>query len=116
MMARISEVATIMSLDSAYIECRALSHSWEEIPYDGGGPAFWKQTKSNTLLLFRCTRCSMRRYDTWSGVTGDLVDRAYRQPDNYSLPKGYGKKHFVRRAYLEGFNRPKGKASLRSVS
>jgi hypothetical protein len=36
----------------------------------------------------------------WSSVTGDLVDRAYRTPEGYSLPKGEGAKVLVRREYL----------------
>jgi len=88
-------------LKPQWVECRALLHSWEEIPYDGEAPHRWrKATRSTAILLFRCTRCGTKRYDVWSRVTGDLIERAYRTPEGYSLPKGRGRKVLVRKEYL----------------
>jgi hypothetical protein len=84
-----------------WIECRTLLHAWEQIPNDGEAPARWRTaTRSTTILLFRCLRCGTKRYDVWSNVTGDLVERAYRTPEGYSLPKGLGAKVLVRKEYL----------------
>jgi hypothetical protein len=97
----------LAALDIVYVECRALLHAWEELPYDGEAPHRWRTaTRSTVVLLFRCWRCGTKRYDVWSRVTGDLVERAYRTPEGYSLPKGKGRKVLVRRAYLGRINRP----------
>jgi hypothetical protein len=97
-------------LNDEYIQCRALLHAWDEIPYDGQAPHRWRTaTRSTTILEFRCERCSTLRYDVWSNVTGDLVERAYRIPAEYGLPKGHGKKVLVRKEYLNRFIRPKAK-------
>lgn len=105
---------SLAGLNSEYVECRALLHAWEEIPYDGLAPQRWRTTsqRSTTILLFRCTRCPMKRYDVWSNVTGDLIERAYRQPEGYGLPKGKGKKVLVRKEYLNRFVRPKRKGKV----
>jgi hypothetical protein len=87
-----------------YVECRALLHSWEDIPLDDNGPRKWKQTRSVLILEFRCTRCGTCRYDIWSRVTGDLVDRAYRTVEGYALPKGEGRKVLVRKEYIFRFH------------
>lgn len=94
-------------LDTVYIECRALLHAWDELPYDGAAPARWRHaTRSTAVLLFRCERCGTKRYDVWSRVTGDLVERTYHTPEGYALPKGKGRKVLVRKAYLNRINRP----------
>ncbi len=99
---------TLNDLLPEYIECRALLHAWEEIPYDGNAPYRWRAaTRSTIVLQFRCLRCSTNRYDVWSRVTGDLVERAYRTPNGYSLPKGKGRKVLVRKEYLNRLERPK---------
>lgn len=101
---------SVRDLNGEYVQCRALLHAWDEIPYDGNAPERWRSaTRSTTVLLFRCLCCSTLRYDVWSNVTGDLVERAYRTPQGYSLPKGKGKKVFVRKEYLTRFVRPKRK-------
>lgn len=92
---------TVADLTLEYVECRALLHAWEDLPYDGEAPPFWRLTRSVVILLFRCTRCGTKRYDVWSRVTGDLVDRVYRTPEGYSLPKGRGRKVLVRKEYLK---------------
>ena len=89
-----------------WIECRTLLHAWESIPYDGEAPRRWRATRSTTIMLFRCLRCATKRYDVWSNVTGDLVDRAYRTPEGYSLPKGAGAKVLVRKEYLRRQRQP----------
>jgi hypothetical protein len=95
-------------LDKTYIECRALLHAWDEIPNDGEGPPRWRTvSRGASILLFRCVRCGTKRYDVWSNVTGDLLERAYRTPEGYSLPKGKGRKVLVRKEYLARHNRPK---------
>ena len=76
------------SLKDEFVQCRTLGHSWEPIPYDGEGLSFYRTSQSVVNLLFRCTLCRMKRYETWSKVTGDLVDnRKYVQPDGYALTK-----------------------------
>jgi hypothetical protein len=86
---------------SEWIECRTLLHAWENVPYNGEAPRRWRTaTRSTTILQFRCLRCGTIRYDVWSNVTGDLVERAYRTPEGYSLPKGAGAKVLVRKEYL----------------
>jgi hypothetical protein len=102
-----------------WIECRTLLHAWERIPDDGGAPRRWRTaTRSTAILLFRCLRCGTKRYDVWSRVTGDLVERAYRTPEGYSLPKGAGAKVLVRREYLrrERQQAQQPKRRLRRVS
>jgi hypothetical protein len=91
-----------------WIECRTLLHAWEEIPYDDEAPHRWRQaTRSTIVLQFRCLRCGTIRYDVWSRVIGDLVERAYRTPEGYSLPKGKGRKVLVRKEYINRLERPK---------
>jgi len=93
-----------------WIECRALLHAWEEVPYDGLAPQRWRAaTRSTAVLEFRCTRCGTKRYDVWSRVTGDLVERTYHTPEGYALPKGAGRKVLVRKEYLRRLQRPKFK-------
>jgi hypothetical protein len=93
--------SSVADLHYTYVQCRALLHAWEELPYDGEAPHRWRNaTRSTAVLLFRCTRCGTKRYDVWSRVTGDLVERAYRTPEGYSLPKGKGRKVLVRKEYL----------------
>jgi hypothetical protein len=106
-----------------WIECRTLLHAWENVPYNGEAPRRWRTaTRSTTIMQFRCLRCGTIRYDVWSNVTGDLVERAYRTPEGYALPKGEGAKVLVRREYLRRQRqaapkaRPKGRANLRRVS
>lgn len=103
------------------VECRTLLHAWEQIPNDGLAPARWRTTtRSTTILLFRCLRCGTKRYDVWSNVTGDLIERAYRTPEGYSLPKGAGAKVLVRKEYLRRQRQPtqrqQPKRRLRRVS
>lgn len=98
----------IAGLNDEYVECRTLLHAWEEIPYDGNAPHRWRvATRSTTILAFRCLRCSTLRYDVWSNVTGDLIERTYHTPTGYALPKGHGRKVLVRKEYLNRFVRPK---------
>ena len=92
-----------------YVECRALLHAWEDIPLDDDGPRKWKNTRSTLILCFRCERCGTKRYDIWSRVTGDLVDRAYRTVEGYSLPKGMGRKVLVRKEYIVRIHGTNGK-------
>jgi len=83
-------------------------HAWDEIPYDGQAPVRWRKvSRGFTVLQFRCERCGTLRYDVWSNVTGDLIERAYRTPEGYALPKGHGRKVLVRKEYLNRFIRPK---------
>jgi hypothetical protein len=35
-------------------------------------------------LCFRCTRCAGLRYEAWSAVTGELLFRDYRYPDDWA--------------------------------
>jgi hypothetical protein len=91
----------LAGLDTEYVQCRALLHAWEDIPYDGNAPRRWTLiTKHRTILQFRCTRCKTLRYDIWSDTTGALIQRIYRTPEGYALPKGRGRKVLVRREYL----------------
>ena len=107
----------LRSQESQWIECRTLLHAWENIPYDGGAPRRWATaTRSTTIMQFRCLRCGTLRYDVWSNVTGDLVERAYRTPEGYSLPKGEGAKVLVRKEYLRRARQVKPKRRLRRVS
>lgn len=104
------------TINTEYIECRALMHGWEEIPYDGEAPHRWRHLSaraSATILLFRCWRCGTKRYDVWGTRTGDLIERAYRTPDGYSLPKGHGRKVLVRAAYLNRTLRPSSNGKKR---
>lgn len=86
-------------LPDEYVGCR-LNHLWKEVEYDGLGPLTWRPTRSVVTLLFKCPRCKMKRYEAWSAVTGDCVNRVYRQPPDYSLEKGEGRKVLVRKEYL----------------
>ena len=101
--------AELREITDAAVECRALLHAWDEIPYDGNAPSRWRpNTRSTEILLFRCLRnCGVHRYDVWSNVTGELIERIYRYPDNYKVGKGRARKVLVRREYLERFLRPK---------
>jgi hypothetical protein len=113
--------SSVTDLNYTYVQCRALLHAWDELPYDGAAPTRWRNsTRSTAILLFRCIRCGTKRYDVWSRVTGDLIERAYRTPEGYSLPKGKGRKVLVRKEYLRrsngGTKSAKAKANLRRVS
>jgi hypothetical protein len=107
----------LRGLERQWVECRTLLHAWEQIPYDGEAPRRWRTaTRSTTILLFRCLRCGTMRYDVWSNVTGDLVERAYRTPEGYSLPKGAGAKVLVRKEYLRRQREATPKRRLRRIS
>jgi hypothetical protein len=92
---------TLNDLEWEYVECRTLLHAWDEISYDGQAPVRWRTaTRSTVVLQFRCIRCGTIRYDVWSKVTGDLIERTYHTPEGYALPKGKGRKVLVRKEYL----------------
>jgi hypothetical protein len=93
-------------LSDAYLDCRTIAHMWYEIEYDEGGVRHLTPTRSVVVLTFRCQRCTMRRYDVWSKVTGDLVHRSYRQPAEYHLPKGQGRRVLMRKEYLRRRSTP----------
>jgi len=90
-------------LTDKFVQCRTLGHSWETIPYDGGGLSFYRTSRSVVNVLFRCTVCTGQRYETWSKVTGDLVDsRKYVMPTGYNLPKeAKGNRKNMRKESLE---------------
>jgi hypothetical protein len=64
-----------------FIRCRTLGHSWFD--YDSNWTPKW-----GTPLTLRCERCGMERRDTVSFVTGQLLNRRYKKPDNYGYGRG----------------------------
>jgi hypothetical protein len=107
----------LAGLNTEYVQCRALLHAWDDIPYDGGAPRRWQViTKNRTILQFRCTRCGTLRYDVWSDTTGALIERAYRTPEGYALPKGRGRKVLVRREYLARLHSNRQSASRKGTA
>jgi hypothetical protein len=94
-------MTTRSELPTAYVYCRALLHAWDEIPYDGNAPTHWRSNlRSVSIVQLRCTRCGTQRYDIWSNITGEVIERKYATPEGYSLPKGEGRKVLIRREYL----------------
>ena len=107
-------MTTLTELPFEYVQCRLLIHAWSEIPLDNDGPRKWRYSERSTKsFLFRCDRCGTKRYDVYSRVTGDLVDRAYRAPEGYALPKGRGRKVLVRKEYIRRAVKPN---RMRAVS
>ena len=84
-----------------YVQCRTLLHAWDEIPDDGGVRRDYGQSRTVTRKCFRCTRCAMLRYEAWSAVTGDLLFRDYRQPEDYHIGGGRIKRQVFRKMYLD---------------
>jgi hypothetical protein len=88
--------------DYSYISCRTLGHAWDEVQDDGGARRLFKASvKTIVRKKFRCVRCKMARYEAWSKVTGDLLFRDYRIPNDYSI-KQKVKRNQWRKAYLNG--------------
>ena len=107
-------MSALTDLPFEYVQCRLLIHAWDEIPMDDLGPKKWRYSQRSTaIFLFRCVRCGTKRYDVYSRVTGDLIDRAYRAPEGYALPKGRGRKVLVRKEYIRRGVKP---TRLRNVS
>jgi hypothetical protein len=89
-------------LTDEFVKCRTVGHTWDEIPDDGLGQQLFKGSKSTQMVVFRCTTCTMRRYEVWSLVTGDLVDRRYFTPEGYRLAKGSGaNRRVMRKEYID---------------
>ena len=62
----------------SYAECRTLRHAWEAIGSGDRRPQF------GVLVCLRCIRCGTLRYDKFSQVTGQRIDRPqYVYPDGY---------------------------------
>jgi hypothetical protein len=107
---------TVAGLDTEFVQCRALLHAWDDIPYDGGAPKRWRVARRHVnVLQFRCLRCGTIRYDVWSKVTGELVERVYRTPEGYALPKGRGRKVLVRKEYMARLHAPKQERRRRAA-
>jgi hypothetical protein len=60
-----------------YVECRAIGHSWDQIP-STRRPA-WGE-----LMTFRCVRCGTVREDVVD-LLGQLSYRSYNKPEDYSV-------------------------------
>jgi hypothetical protein len=63
-----------------YIRCRALGHSWFDVPSDWT-PQF------GVPLTVRCERCGMERRDSLN-TYGELMNRHYFRPDHYNIDPG----------------------------
>jgi hypothetical protein len=65
---------------AAYVACRSLGHSWEQIPStaDAGRPH-----PNCVWLWLRCVRCGTERHDQVSLWDGGIAARAYAWPDGY---------------------------------
>lgn len=77
-------MAVRLDLDIKYQKCRGpYRHSFDDyIPGIGEGiSAPWGQR-----LYLRCTRCGMRRHDTFD-ILGNLQKRRYIPPPGYKLAK-----------------------------
>jgi hypothetical protein len=91
-----------------FVKCRTVGHNWNEIPDDGNGPGFFTRSRSTETVLWRCATCTARRYDVYSLVTGDLVDRRMVYPRDYHLPpKSGATRKLMRKEYIE---RTRGRA------
>jgi hypothetical protein len=71
-----------------YIACQTLLHAWDPIPDDGLLLTDYNGVPGAKRKLFRCERCTTKRLDIWSRVTGALVARTYDYPQDYSLQIG----------------------------
>jgi hypothetical protein len=88
-------------METEWVYCRTMLHAWDEIPYDGEAPFRWRNaSRGTTIIEVRCVRCGTLRYDVWSNVTGDLLERTYHTPEGYSLPRAEGRKVLMRKEYL----------------
>jgi len=66
-----------------YARCRTLRHAWDPIGSGDRRPQF------GVLVCLRCVFCGTLRYDKFSPVTGERIDRP-----QYDYPAGYrGEKH-----------------------
>jgi hypothetical protein len=88
---------TVRQLQTEYVVCRTLLHSWDQIDDDGDHK--WSQ-RYIERKLFRCERCTMRKYEAWVRLTGDKLNSAYKAPPGYKLLKGEGKRVLMRKEYM----------------
>lgn len=77
----------LRDLDTIFLRCRTLRHSWDQIPDDGGVPSkrIFKESGGTSRLMFRCTECGTIRREAWGKYTGTLLFRNYEYPEDYSL-------------------------------
>ena len=85
-----------------FVKCRTVGHNWDEINDDALGPGFFVSSNSTETVLWRCVVCTSKRYDVYSLVTGDLVDRRMVYPRDYHLPpKSGANRKLMRKEYIE---------------
>ena len=94
----------ISDLVDTYLDCRTLNHAWEKVPDDGLLLRAWHNTKTNRRKMFRCLRCTMKRYDVWNRFTGEVLARSYKQPEGYALSGRILGKTF-RKAAMDRFDK-----------
>jgi hypothetical protein len=95
-------MSALREIDDAYLQCRTLGHSWDQIPDDGGGGhRSFTESRSVRRLCFRCTRCTLLRYEAWSAITGDLLFRTYQYPEDYHLPRDESNRHLMRVEWVQ---------------
>jgi hypothetical protein len=68
---------------SEYVKCRTIGHAWDDIT---GSVAPHQFTfLDGARVYFQCIRCTTKREDIWSRVTGDLMARQYTYPADYKI-------------------------------
>lgn len=65
-----------------YAECGAFGHAWFETPDYSWNPLF------GVPIVLRCERCNSERHEAVTYRTGEIINRNYDYPSDYSYPKG----------------------------
>lgn len=70
------------AMEEAYLLCRTFGHLWDEFMPHG-----MRKASFGYRISLRCVRCTTERHDLID-VRGEVGQREYRYPDDYSLPSG----------------------------
>lgn len=96
----VSDAVDVRHLADEYLMCRTLLHAWDQIPDDGGHGRQYVESRTVRRVMFRCTRCGVRRAEAWSAITGDLLFRTYEYPDGYKMSREDSGRTYMRMEWV----------------
>lgn len=84
---RLSYGAANITLGDDYLRCRNFGHAWDDVSgLSRDGTPIPREYVGGTRLYLMCTRCQTYRIDVISRLTGFLLTRSYRYPEDYKIP------------------------------